>query len=107
MKKIISIFAIVCSTIVVKAQTYRQLFDKLNVSFQTQPHSFFSQLEGSRVETNAKIMSSYLNMYEATQDIKYLNQFIIVSKRVMDRRDDFINSAPFMCDGSPLSLKLN
>jgi hypothetical protein len=31
-------------------------------------------------------------MFEATNDTKYLNDFLIYSKRIMDRRDDFISN---------------
>ena len=75
------------------------MFDKLDITFQTQPHSFYTQISGT-LGSNATLMSSYLNMYEATQDIKYLNEFVICSKRVMDRRDDFINSSTYITDAN-------
>ena len=35
-------------------------------------------------------LESYINMFRATKDKRYLNKFIIHTKRVQERRDDNI-----------------
>ena len=102
MKKIVLTFILLNIALFSNAQTYRQLFDKLDLTFRPQPHSFYSQLVNSRVEINAGIMNAYLNMYEATKDIKYLNEFLISSKRTMDRRDDFLTSTTLISGGTEI-----
>ena len=83
MKKIIVFLFFFYSIQQSNAQTYRNLFDKLDISFQTLPHSFQTQLNGTLLGS-AIIMPSYLNMYEAIKDKKYLDKFIIHAKRIQD-----------------------
>jgi hypothetical protein len=73
-------------------QTYRQQFDWMNQKeFTTTPPSMISNL-GTGLKAQSQVMEALILMYKTTKDIKYLNQFVIMAKRVMDRRDDnFVN----------------
>jgi hypothetical protein len=66
------------------------MFDNLNTQFSNGGYSCYSNLDGAIYNYECNTMNALLNMYEVTDDIKYLNQFVIHAKRVMDRRDDFI-----------------
>ncbi|MFM2224632.1 MAG: hypothetical protein RJA07_834 [Bacteroidota bacterium] len=78
----------------IHAQTFREKFDELNETphFQGGGYSFNSNFTSQIKQYGALTMNAYLNMYEATGDTKYLNDFLLYSKRIMDRRDDFIGS---------------
>jgi hypothetical protein len=69
------------------------MFDNLNTQFSNGGYSCYSNLDGAIYGYEYNTMNAYLNMFEATNDIKYLNEFAIHAKRVMDRRDDFISNA--------------
>ncbi|MFM2224630.1 MAG: hypothetical protein RJA07_832 [Bacteroidota bacterium] len=77
------------------AQSFRQQFDNLDQQshFQGGAYSWFSNLGSRLKDYESFTMNAYLNMYEATNDMKYLNKFLIHSKRVMNRRDNFIINA--------------
>ena len=44
------------------------------------------------LDGEADLMHAYITMFRATHDTKYLNKFIIHSKRVQERRDDNVNN---------------
>jgi Secretion system C-terminal sorting domain len=91
MKKIFFLLNIVlfCSSIVI-AQTYREQFDKLNELSATEATT--SNLKGNLGGRCNQLMGANIIMYKATNDVRYLAQFIILSKRVMDRRNDNWNN---------------
>jgi hypothetical protein len=74
------------------AQTYREQFDKLDHQIYTD--AFLNSSNFSEILHNVtqSLMRSYVLMYKKTSDLKYLEKFIITSKRVMDRRDDNFNN---------------
>lgn len=83
------------------SQTYRAAFDVTDYSSNYnsgQGNSFYcnASLDGKggnvALDGAADIMRSYLIMYHATRDIKYLDKFIIQAKRVQERRDDNIQN---------------
>lgn len=77
-------FAVIGNT-----QTYRAQFDKINQSECDQHFPFLLSNLGTKLTNDgSQILESYITMYKATKDIKYLNMFITMSKRIMDRRDD-------------------
>ncbi|MFM2226489.1 MAG: hypothetical protein RJA07_2691 [Bacteroidota bacterium] len=90
MKNILFVILLIVS-INLDAQSFRQQFDNLDRGqhFNGGAYSWSSNFTSQIKEYEAKTMNAYLNMYEATNDVKYLNEFLIHSKRVMDRRDDF------------------
>ncbi len=60
------------------------------------------------LDGEADLMHAYITMYRATHDAKYLDKFIIHSKRVQERRDDNINNLnPRLVRNRTLSKKLN
>lgn len=60
------------------------------------------------LDGEADIMHAYITMFRATHDPKYLDKFIIHSKRVQERRDDNINNInPRLIQNRTLSKKLN
>ena len=73
----------------INAQTYKEQFDKLDQQIYSSDE-FLNQSNFAENLHNvtSSLMRSYIMMYRATSDLKYLNRFIITSKRVMDRRDD-------------------
>ncbi|MGZ4065009.1 MAG: hypothetical protein ACXVP0_18670, partial [Bacteroidia bacterium] len=96
MKKIFLILLSI--TLLIKkgqAQTYRQLFDNWdNTYFRgVGYYSEFSNMNTLLAFNAGNVMQAYLNMYQATKDLKYLHEFAIHAKRTMDRRDDHIASA--------------
>lgn len=60
------------------------------------------------LDGEADLMHAYITMFRATHDTKYLNKFIIHSKRVQERRDDNVNKLnPRLIANRTLSKKLN
>jgi hypothetical protein len=92
MKKLILLIIItfICCSHIAFAQTYREQFDKLNdLSVSEGKTSNLRSVLGGR---GSRFMQIGILMYKATKDIRYLNQFIILSKRIMDRRSDNWNN---------------
>ncbi|MEI6490019.1 MAG: hypothetical protein WCP52_13700 [Bacteroidota bacterium] len=91
MKKILLITSLLLfmTASLLKAQTYRELYDKLEQTEQ-EGFSYYSNFNSLLQYEGYYYMQSYINMYKATKDIKYLNKLVIHAKRVMDRRDDNI-----------------
>lgn len=73
-------------------QMYRNLFDKLNQTYFTGVNpSFYTNIYTHLLHNDAStVMESYIVMYKATGDKKYLNNFIIYAKRIQELRDDNI-----------------
>lgn len=88
-KKIFILIFVLVNLANINAQTYRQLFDKLDVNFKNGSYSFYSNLE-SKLTNEPNLMQAYLRMYETTQDIKWLDKFIIHCIRIQHHRDDQI-----------------
>lgn len=73
------------------SQKYREIFDQLDnqdSGLSSLNSNFGNDINGQ----NAYLLEAYLNMFKATNDIKYLNKFVITAKRMQDRRDDNIAS---------------
>ncbi len=103
MKKIFLILIIVSALIKKNtAQTYRQLFDKkIQQTGSFRPGYSFWSMADTKQGINSEVMVACLTMYKATKDLKYLHEFVIYAKRMMDRRDDYITSTTFIA-GLPL-----
>src|ERR1035438_8724818 len=89
-------------------QTFRKGFDNYDWGGNDngQGYSFYmnTYYGGSHAlsSSESKELEDYLTMFRATNDQKYLNQFIIHSKRVQTHRDDNTNNnlqglPPFPC----------
>ena len=107
MKKVlILIILFLIDSLNYQAQTYRQMFDNKDQTaiFQTGGYSFYTNFKSDLHREESIIMIAYINMYKATSDIKYLNEFIIHAKRVMDRRDDHL-TANSVVAGFPISYQ--
>lgn len=79
------------------AQTYRQAYDIFSNSPPSnygQGASFQSNVIGILHNNEGIELQSYLNMYRATKDKRYLNRFIIQAHRVQMRRNDNIKNLP-------------
>ncbi len=86
------------------SQTYRQQFDWINQNeFSGNVPSLISNLGTDFAGKAAPLMESYVLMYKSTKDIKYLNQLIIMSKRIMDRRDDNLDNSWTQVAGMPFT----
>ncbi|MCW3084111.1 MAG: repeat-containing protein [Bacteroidetes bacterium] len=70
------------------AQTYRQQYDKLDQIYYTDDFLDRNNFDEVLHNVTGSLMRSYVIMYRGTADLKYLNKFIVASKRVIDRRDD-------------------
>ncbi|MBI4946468.1 MAG: T9SS type A sorting domain-containing protein [Bacteroidetes bacterium] len=88
MKKIfIILFSVSCQ---LYAQTYRSGFDwyEFNGGAQGQGFSYDCNAERTLSNNEYAYIESYINMFRATKDKKYLEKFIIHVKRIQERRDD-------------------
>ncbi len=85
------LFNMICSNNLF-SQKYRELFDQLD-SQDPGLTSLYSNINRDLNGYSTQLLESYLNMFRATDDIRYLNKFVITAKRVQDRRDDNITSA--------------
>lgn len=81
------------------SQTFRQGFDIHNVGGLSNgqgeimggnnlPSSYLTNIGAYLINSENEILESYINMYKATEDIKYLDLFVIHAKRIKERRDD-------------------
>ncbi|MBA3971911.1 MAG: hypothetical protein H0X46_07165 [Bacteroidetes bacterium] len=64
-------------------------FDEVGLSDFT----FHSNIDRHLNAESSIMLESYLNMFKATDDLRYLNKFCILAKRIQDRRDDNIGTA--------------
>lgn len=74
------------------SQTYRALFDQLDKT-DNGSSSFHTNIDRHLTSENGILLEAYLNMFKATNDMRYLDKFVILAKRVQDRRDDNIGTA--------------
>lgn len=76
------------------SQTFRSGFDyyEFNSDDHGQGNSFHSNVNHDLSTSEAPFLESYINMFKATKDKKYLDRFIIHAKRVQERRDDNIKT---------------
>jgi len=75
------------------SQTFRNAFDNYFASSGSHPgqgYSYRSEVDNILGVAECQYMESLLNMFKATKDVKYLDQFVIHAKRVFERRDDDI-----------------
>ncbi|GAB4210027.1 MAG: hypothetical protein Fur0023_22380 [Bacteroidia bacterium] len=80
------------------SQTFRNGFDNYESGLgggYGQGLSYHSNVAGELNNGESIYLQSYLNMFKATKDKRYLDKFIIHSKRVQERRDDNITLLPF------------
>src|SRR3989344_4707195 len=73
------------------SQKYREIFDQLDnqdSGLSSLNSNFGNDINGQ----NTYLLEAYLDMFKATNDIRYLNKFVITAKRMQDRRDDNIAS---------------
>ena len=84
------LLGIIFSTIFIKGQTYKGAFDKIEAINGIEGASYLINAGNPQklqiIEPN--YLDSYLNMFLATHDKRYLAKFIIHAKRVQNRRDD-------------------
>jgi hypothetical protein len=74
------------------AQTYRQQFDIIYKNGVSGDDPSLIHNLGTGIASGARVLEGLILMYKTTKDLKYLNEFIIMSKRMMDRRNDnFVN----------------
>lgn len=76
-------------------QTYRQCFDNLEGSASAgfgQGGSMSMNINGYLNNIESVYLSSYITMFKATGEKKYLEKFIIHAKRVQERRDDYVHN---------------
>jgi hypothetical protein len=94
-KKVIFSFLSILIVSNLFGQTYRNSYDVIekNSYYAGQGMSFRTNASRIIHSYGTNFLQSYINMYETTKDIKYLNEFVIHAKRVMDRRNDFIATA--------------
>ena len=77
----------------IQAQTFRQYFDVYENSLSAnngQGASFQSNAVNILNNNEYSYLESYINMFRATKDKRYLDRFIIHVKRIQERRDDNI-----------------
>ncbi len=91
------VFAIIFQSLVcfvINAQTYRQLFDQLDAQHYSGNlnSTFNSNFDETIYYADTYLQRSYLTMFKATNDKRYLDKYIIVVKRIQDRRDDRIQN---------------
>ncbi|MBK7130319.1 MAG: outer membrane beta-barrel protein [Crocinitomicaceae bacterium] len=75
------------------SQTFRNGFDNRDFSSSGgngQGASYYSNVSSKLHNDESVFLIGYMNMFFATHDKKYLDQFIIHTKRVQERRDDNI-----------------
>jgi len=98
MKKLFLLFLVINLGQIASSQTYREAFDKSDYAFNNgQGNSFYcnaglSGCSSIPLDGEADLLHSYLVMYRATRDKRYLDKFIIHAKRVQERRDDNIQN---------------
>ena len=84
------------------SQTFRSGFDNLDYSSSGglgQGASFQSNVIGILYNNETVVLQGYLNMFKATKDKRYLDKFIIHTKRVQERRDDNIHNISSQVSG--------
>jgi hypothetical protein len=80
------------------SQTFRAGFDKRDASSSGgngQGLSYHANVKSDVHNIETVYLKGYINMFQATHDKKYLDQFIIHAKRVQERRDDNITMLSF------------
>ena len=85
------------------AQVFRNAYDHHEMGSggeYGQGLSFNLNLDGILQTKQSGILKSYVRLYRATGDYKYLEKLVIHSKRLMDRRDDYLNSSTYVTSGS-------
>ncbi len=98
MKKIAILSITLLCGMSIEAQTYRNAFDTYNNSIgpeSSPPGQGTSMLANCTIEVSAfepAYLRGYLDMFKATKDKKYLDQFAVHVQRIMDRRDDHIGT---------------
>jgi hypothetical protein len=85
-------------------QSFTEKFDKI---FYDYGYIYITSVQNALHWGAAPQLDKCFNLFLATKYINSLNKLIIHIIRIQERRDDNIRYAAFMCDGSPLSLKLN
>lgn len=93
-KNIYNLFFVLlyCKGIFINAQTNREKFDRYDDAVYGYS-GLYSNINNILNGTTTHLLESYLNMFKATRDLKYLNKFSIIAKRIQDRRDDNFLSA--------------
>lgn len=80
------------------SQNFRTGFDTRDASSSggnSQGASYYSNVSSKLHNDESVFLIGYINMFVATRDKKYLDQFIIHTKRVQERRDDNITLLNF------------
>ncbi len=83
-------------------QTYRNAFDRYEAV--DHDYSYDININGWLNSAESYVLESYIMMWKATQDKKYLNKFIIHSKRLQDHRDDKVATNLYGVNGTSCSV---
>jgi hypothetical protein len=83
------------------SQTYRKAFDRYEAV--DHDYSYDINISGQLNANESFVLESYIMMWKATHDTKYLNKFIIHTKRLQDHRDDKVAANLYGVNGLPAS----
>lgn len=89
------------------AQTFRSGFDSRDALSNGNGASYYSNVSVKIHNDETVFLKGYINMFLATREKKYLDQFIIHAKRVQERRDDNITNLSFgSLEGFPAEIAI-